>query len=188
MTGTKNAERIEVWKNVKGYKGFYKVSTFGRVKSVSRYVKHWRGGLMYRRGVVLKYGWANGYPTVQLSKDGVTHCRTVHSLVLETFVGPCPEGMEARHFPDRTKTNNRIWNLSYCTPRRNQRDRRFHKTDRYLFGEDCPPSKLTNKKVRKIRRELVHSKKGDMSKIADREKVSLATISNIKHNKNWRKI
>jgi hypothetical protein len=53
---------------------------------------------------------------------------TVHSLVLEAFVGPRPDGMQCRHFPDRNPTNNRVSNLSWGTPLENANDRRVHGT------------------------------------------------------------
>src|SRR5690242_16611852 len=34
-----------------------------------------------------------------------------HRIVLMAFVGPCPEGMETSHFPDRDPANNRLENL-----------------------------------------------------------------------------
>lgn len=38
-----------------------------------------------------------GYPVIGLRKDGRKRFFTIHRLVLLAFVGPCPEGMEARH-------------------------------------------------------------------------------------------
>lgn len=52
----------------------------------------------------------------------------VHTLVLLAFVGPCPEGMEGRHFPDRSPSNNALSNLSYSTHKINMKDRDFHGT------------------------------------------------------------
>lgn len=43
--------------------------------------------------------------------------RPVHRLVLETFIGPCPDGQEARHL-DGDATNNRLENLAW-TPQSN---------------------------------------------------------------------
>lgn len=43
----------------------------------------------------------------------------VHSLVLETFVGPKPEGYDADHI-DSTKTNNRLDNLRYLPEKVNR--------------------------------------------------------------------
>jgi hypothetical protein len=52
----------------------------------------------------------------------------VHRWVLEAFVGPCPEGMEARHFPDRDPTNNNLGNLSWVTHIQNGHDMVIHGT------------------------------------------------------------
>jgi len=32
-------DKNEVWKEIKGYEGFYEVSNFGRIRSISRYIK-----------------------------------------------------------------------------------------------------------------------------------------------------
>ena len=52
----------------------------------------------------------------------------VHRLVLEAFVGPCPEGLEACHSPDRDRTNNRLSNLRWGTREDNEADKVAHGT------------------------------------------------------------
>lgn len=47
----------------------------------------------------------------------------VHRLVLEAFVGPCPDGMETRH-RDGDPTNNRLSNLCWGTPAENAEDKK----------------------------------------------------------------
>ena len=64
-----------------------------------------------------------GYLRVNLIRDGKNHSRAVQCLVLEAFVGPCPEGMEACHYPDPTRTNNRLENLRWDTHSENMRDK-----------------------------------------------------------------
>lgn len=68
-----------------------------------------------------------GYPVIALwaNNKGVT--RTVHRLVLEVFVGPCPEGMEALH-ADGTRTNNKLENLRWGTRSENMQDAIAHGT------------------------------------------------------------
>jgi len=65
-----------------------------------------------------------GYLRVRLA-NGAYHKRTfqVHRLVLLAFVGPCPEGMQTRHFPDPDRTNNRLENLRWGTAKENAADR-----------------------------------------------------------------
>lgn len=60
----------------------------------------------------------SGYVTVSIENQS----RYVHRLVLEAFVGPCPIGLEARHFPDFDKANNRPENLSWATHQVNLND------------------------------------------------------------------
>lgn len=67
----------------------------------------------------------------------------VHRLVLEAFVGPCPEGMEACHDPDRDPANNRLSNLRWDTHRENVNDAIRHGT----HGR----TRLSDENVREIR-------------------------------------
>lgn len=63
-----------------------------------------------------------GYVLVNLTKDGRNYARFVHRLVLEAFVGLRPYGMEACHYPDANKANNRLSNLRWDTHQENIRD------------------------------------------------------------------
>lgn len=90
-----------------------------------------------------------GYRLVRLCHLGAQAMYQVHRLVLLAFVGPCPEGMQARHYPDRTRDNNRLSNLSWATQVVNQGDRLEHGTD--IRGEKNVKSKLTNEDVRSVR-------------------------------------
>jgi DNA-binding transcriptional MerR regulator len=115
----------EIWKTCIGYPE-YQVSDFGSVRSLDMQV--WGGpgvGFYDKSGRILRAAiGSHGYPYVQLGKGNV---RTVHSLVLENFVGPCPEGMESRHL-DGNKQNPKLTNLCYGTPKENGADKRIHGT------------------------------------------------------------
>lgn len=57
---------------------------------------------------------SKGYLEVVLENNlGEKQVHQVHDLVMSTFVGPCPEGMEVRHI-NGIKTDNRLENLQYC--------------------------------------------------------------------------
>lgn len=58
---------------------------------------------------------SNGYMSVHIR--GIIY--KVHRIVLETFVGPCPDGMECDH-KDRNRSNNHIENLRWVTKAENQ--------------------------------------------------------------------
>jgi hypothetical protein len=124
---TTSAEE-ENWRDVPGYEGAYQVSDLGRVRSLTRNIQVSRYGKLYvvtRRGRVLSpRTHPSGHLTVELGKRGGTQC--IHALVLKAFVGPRPAGEETRHL-DGNAQNNRLDNLEYSTPSRNQQDKKWHK-------------------------------------------------------------
>ena len=101
----------EVWKDVVGYDGRYKVSNKGNVYSVIR--KDSRG--VKRGGIILKPRYnRDGYLTVDLCKDGVPKRKSIHRLVAEVFI-PNPNGLPQVNHIDEVKDNNNVDNLEWCT-------------------------------------------------------------------------
>lgn len=89
----------------------------------------------------------NGYLTYTFSHEGKAKRFAAHRLVLELFVGPCPDGMLCRHL-DNDKTNNRVANLAWGTSTENRADQFTHGTA--LLGETHPQAKLTDADVAAI--------------------------------------
>lgn len=73
--------------------------------------------------------WKNrfGYLQAHLYVNGETKSFRSHRLILEAFVGPCPEGLAACH-NDGDRSNNRLSNLRWDTFANNQSDARRHGT------------------------------------------------------------
>lgn len=108
----------ERWLPVTGYEGCYEVSSQGKVRSVD----HLDGRGRRVKGRVLAFRpLPNGRPRVSLSRGGVATDAYPYRLVLEAFVGPCPDGMEALHWDDDFG-NNAIENLRWGTRTENMRD------------------------------------------------------------------
>jgi len=107
------------WRPVVGFLG-YEVSDLGRVRGWR--VAGGKGGEAAYPSELQPYK-KSGYHYVNLRRHSQTMPRAVHRLVLEAFAGPCPEGMHARHFPDGTRTNNSLSNLSWATPVVNNADK-----------------------------------------------------------------
>lgn len=84
-----------------------------------------------------------GYPMVCFYVGGKLKWKLIARLVLETFVGPCPEGMVARHILNNDKMDCRLENLAWGTPTQNIHDKKAHGT----FGW-----KLTARQVINIRK------------------------------------
>lgn len=92
-----------MWKDIKGYEGYYQVSDEGEVR---RILKDGR-----TKPVKGKKGL---YATVTLSKDNQPKGFAVHRLVAEHFLER-PEGKTEVNHIDGDKWNNRVENLEWVT-------------------------------------------------------------------------
>lgn len=76
----------EEWKSIPHYEGFYEVSNWGRIRSVSRNIVTKRGVVQNRRGVLLKtQRGEDGFITVSLSKNGNRERIYVSDLVASVW-------------------------------------------------------------------------------------------------------
>jgi hypothetical protein len=134
-------------REVPGYPGYF-ASADGRIWSNKRpgYGKS-TGPLKPLVGFVNK----GGYHLVLLRRENRPRKISVHLLMLETFVGPRPEGKVGRHLDD-DKSNNAIDNLAWGTPVENYADRDANnKTAR---GSRQGLAKLSERDVTLIKRLL----------------------------------
>lgn len=109
----------EIWKDIKGFEGLYRVSNLGRVKSLERFRKGENDSLVSVKERILK-PWIthNGYYLVGLCKNSIRKMYLVHRLVWITFNGQIPEGYEVNHI-NEVKSNNRLENLNLMTHKEN---------------------------------------------------------------------
>lgn len=162
---------IEYQIKMKTIPGFpkYKVTKDGRIWSLHR-----------NRFLKNMSTHNTGYTYVDLYQNNKHHHRHIHRLVLETYVGPCPAGMEGCHY-DGDRTNNTLSNLRWDTQRNNRLDAVRLGVG---VGETHGRSKLTWGQVTQIRNML---KNGDRQiDIANTFDVCRQTISYIKLNKIWK--
>ena len=105
----------EVWKDVVGYEGLYKVSDRGNIYSVER------TGTNNRKfgGITLKPSYdKDGYLKVVLHKNGIRGYDYAHRLVAKAFI-PNPENKPQINHKDEVKDNNNVGNLEWCDIRYN---------------------------------------------------------------------
>lgn len=88
----------------------YEISSFGRVRRTKKYHNSCnKDGLIK----IIPYG-KFGYMGVSVSENNVSRRILLHRLVIETFLGECPDGYEVNHI-DGKKGNNSIDNLEFVT-------------------------------------------------------------------------
>lgn len=161
----------ETWKDIKGYEGSYWASSYGNIKSRRKILKPY------------KTGTNRNYLSVCLFKNKLEKLYYIHRLVLETFIGSCPLGMECRHL-DGNSSNNRLDNLKWGTPHENQQDRILHNT--YQYGSKNPMAKLNDNKIREIRKLHIEGKTN--REIAKIYKVSTRAIRFIINKERWKHV
>ncbi len=101
--------KIELWRDVVGYEGYYMVSDCGRVMNV-------------KSGRILKLFTGRRYVQLNLYKNGLPTCCWVHRLVLCAFKGLPKDDQECNH-KDGVKHNNRLRNLEWMTRKENVQHR-----------------------------------------------------------------
>lgn len=109
--------KTEIWKDVIGYEGLYKVSNCGNIKSCERYVEHKRHGQLLLKEKIRKYGYGrDGRCNVTLSKDGRNELFGVANLVASHFIDN-PNNYEVVIHKDGNRKNNKSSNLIWVTRR-----------------------------------------------------------------------
>lgn len=108
----------------------------------------------------------------------------IYCLVLNVFVGPCPDGMECCHYDDN-RDNNVLSNLRWGTRASNLEDRwRNGKGGKVgAIGENCGSAKLTEYDVRIARR--LRQEGWSYEKLANKFGVTKRTILLAVKGKTW---
>lgn len=168
---------METWVPVHGFEDEYQVSDAGRVRRVlpACGARPFHILSPRRRG-------DREYPAVILRKDGKSHSRLVHRLVLSSFSRPPLKGEVCAHWNGDSR-DNRLANLRWTSHKGNSADSiRLGRTTR---GERMWRSKLTESEVRDIRSRLKDAPRGTAASLAREYDVTPATICLIRKNRNW---
>ena len=125
----------EIWKDIKGYEGFYQVSNLGRVKSLKRVA---RNNHRVRERILKTYIDKDGYIKCCLCKEGKRKPLMVHRLVAKAFI-PNVNNYPVVNHKDEVKDNNKVENLEWCTHKYNVNYGTSNKRKSYkLKGEKNP--------------------------------------------------
>lgn len=115
---------IEIWKDIKGYEGMYKVSNFGKVMNVKT------------QRIISDYSM-KGYRMVQLWKNNIRKGICVHRLVAEAFIDN-PYNLPQVNHIDENKSNNNVTNLEWCSISYNQNHGTINERRRNIMKGRAP--------------------------------------------------
>lgn len=171
---------VEIWKDVVGYEGLYKVSNEGRIKSLDRFD---RMGRPVKEKILKQFTTYQGYKTVVLCKDTEPKTRIVHRLIAIAFL-PNPLNLPEVNHKNGVKDCNFCWNLEWVTPQENSSHAYKNGLSISSKGEKQGNSKLKDADVLKIR-ELYSKGTVTQKTLSIMFNTSTQNISSIVLRKRW---
>jgi len=176
-------ENEEIWKDVAGYVGLYKVSNLGRVKRLARIGVDCIGRPFKRHEMILKPNMIKGgYYQQKLTLNTKEINLLLHRIVCEAFHGPAPVGKDYVNHILPDKSNNRSDNLEWCSSQENMN----HAVLNGLKprGSATNVNKLSEEQVVEICR-VFDSGEATKSELSRMYGVGHSTISYIIRGKSW---
>ena len=177
----------EQWKEIKGNREIYEVSSLGNVRTKDREGargRHIKGHILIQRDN------SNGYLRCVMNVDGKGKSYLVHRLVADLFI-PNPNNKPFVNHVDGNKHNNLVDNLEWCTRSENEKHawKIGLKRDTATKGELHGMHKLSRKNVEYIRNHHVRNggnmKTGELARIFN---VNSQKITDIVSKRIWRSI
>lgn len=114
----------EIWKDIKGFEGKYKISNLGNVKSVYRTINYIFNNKPKVRRIFEKTLKKSinkfGYEYVCLSDNCKTQKLKIHRLVAQAFIPNSENKPQVNHI-DGNKQNNCVFNLEWCNNSENMK-------------------------------------------------------------------
>lgn len=138
----------EAWKPVRGFEGFYSISSLGNMRSEPRTIVHRNGITQRLKGRILKRIYNKGYPMSNLHMEGKSVIKYYHVAVCEAFQDPPPDGKPWVLHWDDDPENCRKENLRWGNADENSKDARRNGVQSHSRKTLCPQGhKLGGKNV-----------------------------------------
>lgn len=174
----------EIWKDVVGYEGLYQISSFGNVKSLGKTIDKGKFGKVFFPEKLLSVFIDNQYFYIGLHKNKKQKKISIHRILAIAFI-PNPENKPFINHKNGIKTDNRIENLEWVTPKENSEHASINNLVARNFGEKNGKHKLNTKDILLIRNSRYKISRKELSKNLN---VSIKHIDRIRENKRWRHI
>lgn len=158
-------------KPLKGYKGFYNISSEGKVFSLKN-----------KKELKLRYH-NSGYIRLALYKEGKRNDIFLHRLVAINFLENPNFKLQVNH-KDGNKMNNKVDNLEWVSPSENSLHSYKVGLQFPIRGEKHYSAKLTCEEVKSIR-NLYIPRKYSQRRLAKEFNVHQSSIKDILSGKNW---
>jgi len=173
----------EIWKDVVGFEGLYRVSNLGNVKGMSKsWVCGMHGSIRIKPESILKLSIdSNGYNQVWMAKSGKGRHYLVHRLVAKAFLGN-PENKKDVNHKNGKKIDNNLINLEWCTRSENVIHAFKNNLIKPLCGSKHKMSKLKEDDIFKIRELAGQYTKTELAEMFG---VGRRSINNIVNYKSW---
>ena len=180
----------EIWKPIKGYEGYYEVSSHGTIRSVDRVVKKKNRGDSYSmvllRGRNMQPGDnGHGYKFLYLKKNGTSKRVYVHRVVAEAFIHKI-DGKDYINHIDGNKSNNIVDNLEWCTIRENN-DHKMYVLKHFTSTKGKNNFK-NMKKIGLFKEGVLVEVFNSLYEASDRLKMNYSNLSSICHGKRKSKL
>lgn len=180
----------ELWKDIVGYEGVYRVSSLARIKRLkTTYTQKsvWGEITVNRVSRIHNYHINDrNMPRVQLSKNGINKIFSLSRLVAVAFV-PNPKNLPIVCHKDDDPVNNYYKNLFWGTQQDNIDDK--CNKNRQARGETNGRVKLKETQVIEIRNNFCGgSWSSEIKELAKKYNTTRQNISLIIKRKNWRHI
>lgn len=131
----------EEWKDIYGYEGVYQVSSYGRIKSISRLNGGEHNRHITKEKIIKCKPNQNGYLRVNLHSNGKLRQFAIHRLVGFAFI-PLIEG---KHYIDHIngiRIDNRVENLRWCTHHENDTFPLAIENKKQASRKSCTPERI----------------------------------------------
>jgi hypothetical protein len=164
---------MEVWKEIKGYEGLYKISNKGNIY-----------GIKFKKIKIATVG-KRGYYVINLYKNGKGKTIPIHRLLAINFI-PNPKKKATVNHIDGNKLNNDLLNLEWSTYLENNTHALKEGLRKPTIGENKTNSILTEQQVRIIKyANKFGTRQTDLAKIFN---IGRSTSNSICTNVTWKHV